>query len=79
MCVSIFMPDGTELTTPLDLLNHPKFYIYGRDLVEPKADYGPRTIDWDWDWCLCGVDVEAVLRRSGLDYEVDPFGYRVVG
>lgn len=69
MCTIVeFVDDPIELWN-IKLLKENGFVVLEED-VPPQ---------WSDDACLCGVDVETIINRSGLDYECDAFNcYTVV-
>ena len=72
MCDEIFTQTET-LSTPNEML------CYGLLVLHVDLAWNNAIVtDKDWDSCLCGVDVEAILNRSGVKWKVDPFGYEIL-
>ena len=70
MCSWVTTPD--VLVTGVDELIAAGWQVRDEDIE------GTETVE-DWlDGCLCGVDVEAVLDRSGVKWWHDPFGYTLI-
>lgn len=71
MCTEIFYKD-TEIYSLEQLMDKYTVYPEDVDLAEDE------TLESLGTCCLCGVDVEAILTRAKVDYEWDPFGYRII-
>lgn len=65
MCVDITTP--TEIISSIEDIERQGWAVLPEDIPE----------DHKQDYCLCGVDVEAILKRAGVNYEWSPFGFDV--
>lgn len=67
MCTTVTLPTGEWLHTPAELRAHGWHVLPDDAVVDPDDPI-------DDDECLCGVDVEAVLRRHGVRWTDDTGG-----